>query len=416
MSTLKFKATEMKSAQVERISLVERGANRIPFRVIKEDRNMKTRLQDFDLASVFKREKHSDKPTVVGIITMKSDEFDAVKAEITAAGFTVEHEQVMEDTSVIFKQAEGDLPKDVVIVKLSDKVAVAMKGFSPYSVGMSVADGTSFNDACIAQGFYPNVGTMVDVLRSSVYEVTSKADDPAEASAAIESMFNEARDYCVSMVKSLPTAAFKLELSPEAGEEGADEEVVKGDKPNPFAKKKPGAADAEDAKDGGADDASEGADGKKKAPAKKEGDGQSAEEAAAEAAAAAAEAAKNKETPAEEKPVVKAEAPDLAAILGEALGKLETGLSAKIAESVLGVQKSVDTMTESIAALDTRIGEVESVAKAASETTVALKGAVMGSVAGDHATQTQKSDKGGHGGREIDTAYTPVERVRRPAR
>lgn len=379
MTKLTMQATEMKAAKVERISLVARGANRIPIRIVKEDSTMKSPFGELDLARVFTRKSEAPAPVVTGIVTMKGEGFEGVKSAIAEAGFVVEKaaEAVEGETTVVsFAQGDEPVAETDTVIKMSPDVALVVKGFRPYQVDMAVGDAT-FGEACAAQGFYPGVSTMVDVLRSSVYDTVSKADSPADAVVAIKKMFTEVESYVVGLVGALPTKAFKLE--------GVVAEPVEAKKEEPKAEE----PKVEDKTEAAAD-----AD---KTPAepvvKNEGDEKPADAAKPAVPAVA-------ETPAV--PALKSE--DVSKMLDAAFAKM----GEQIASAVSGVQKSVEGVNESITGLTQRVESVEGVAKAAKE---AVEGTVLGSDADDHVTEkTQKSDNGGRAGRDIDTAFAPRRR------
>lgn len=358
MPTLTMKATEMKKAQVVRISLVERAASRIPFRVTKQEKPMNI-ANMVDLASVFKREKPAaTQAEIVGVVTMKSEKLADITAQITEAGFAVEKSEVMEDGSVVFAQAE-DLTGEASVVRISDDAAIVVKGLRPYSMDITTGDGTTFADMCKAQGFYPGVGTMVDVLRNSVLTVAEKSDNPGKAATAVSKMFDEAKAYAVSLVNALPSKAFKLEFV------GTDPE------PAPAVK----------------------AEGEPEADPEGEAAAGGDPEVKPEDAAAAATG--------EQAPVAKAEADTkLDALLAsvQALG-----------DKINGMETSVTSVNKSVKDLTDRVQEAEQVAKSARE---AVEGTVvMGGDAGDSSQTARKSDRGQYRGREIDTGFSP-----RPAR
>ena len=400
MPTLAFKATEMKAAKVVHISLVDRAATRMPFKVIKQENPMKS-FKHLDLASVFKREAIVESPEIVGVITMKSEGYQSIAEGIADAGFDVSKADELEDGSVVFSQSDAS-PEDCAIIRISDNAVLAVKSFRPYNVDMTMADGTSFSDVVKAQGFSPGVGTMVDVLRFGVLSMAEKSDDPEAAAQAVAKMFDEARNYTVAMVKALPSKAFKLEsLVPALTEKKDDtsatsatsatsregqmapegmsdeEAVTKGFKP--FVKgQKPGAAPGVKATAGkvaDADAADEGAeaDGKKKGNpfAKKSGE-TSTEGVSTEQVSGI-----------------------IAAQMTEFATKMESLLS--------GVTKAVGDLGGEVKSLAIRVESAESVAKAANEAVSSTL--VTGSSTDDHASV--KAQKGEYKSREIDTAYQP---------
>jgi hypothetical protein len=215
--TLKLKATKMVDAKVNFVSLVERGANRIPFRIIKKEKDMTTKksaFRDLDLANLFASKKgEKEKPVVIGYVTMKGDNYEAVVKGLKEAGVDVSQPVELADKSVIFKQGDVEVdPEQTVVIKANDEVALIVKGFCPYDMQMSYGEQATFEEVCKAQGFYPGVRTMLDVLASSVMTLASKADAPDEAATDIAAMFDEAKAYVTQMVSDLPVVAFKAEV------------------------------------------------------------------------------------------------------------------------------------------------------------------------------------------------------------
>lgn len=398
MPTLSIQATEMKTAKVERISLVPRGANRIPIRIIKEDAAMSKRdaFSSLDLAKVFKREQ---KPVVTAVIALKGEDHEAVKAKIAEAGFAVAKADEDKDGTVLFAQGDHAVAEGDVVIKMSPTVAVAMKGFRPYSCDMDMGESGSFADACVAQGFYPGVSTMVDVLRSSVYEAVSKADDPKTAAESVSKMFDEVKAYAVGLVQALPSKAFKLEaIGP--GEDDADEGDG-ADSATSEAKKD----EAKPETTAKADDKTSEQTGDDKGEVK-------TDEAKPETTAKADDKDGKKDEPtADNKPETK---PEAAPVLKseEVQGMLDkafAGFATKLQETLAPVQKAVDETKKSLDGLTARVEQVEGVAKAAKE---AVEGTVLSGDAGDDATSTQNGSQRAFKGGEIDTAYTPRQRNR----
>lgn len=457
MPTVNTNMTEMKAARVDRISLVSKAASRIPFRVIKEDRSMTNPMKALDLAQVFKGKKATPVPTLVGIVTMKGDHFDAVKELVKKAGFKVDQIVENADGSVVLKQADVAEGDKVVVIKMSDDVAITMKGFAPYNCNIDVTgeneQAISFAEMCQTQGFYPDVSTVMDVLQQGVMQAAYKADDPASAAENVAKMFDEAKAYAVSLMSALPAAAFKMEKVAKAGAPNVNGSMENAAPPAGLmapdkATGNLGGADQKDPQNLGApngqsaasgtgdgsqvakgagDAAAAGGDedgvpsaamGKKKPPkagasSQETGDGSGAAQATHKGAATAkdpdGDGDDDTNDPEDKKDMKKR----MSAMKDELTGLLSAGLkeiTTQLTQAVGQVQKSVDGVKTQVEGLSTKVGEVEGVAKAAQQ---AVKGTVLGSDAGaDATTMTQKSEQG-YRGREIDTAYAPRRRAAR---
>lgn len=367
-------------------------------------------LGHLDLASVFPTRKAEVKPHIVAVVTQKNDSFDQVKSALETVGVSVskaeepKKEDGTADGTVAFMQGDANLEGEMTVVRLSEDVAMVCKGFRPYNMDVEVTAGTTFADVCKAQGFYPGVGTMVDVLRSSVLSLAEKSDDPAAAAKSIRKMFSEAAEYAASMVSALPSVAFKMELmdiarkeettdekTPEqlADEQAAALEVMKADESLPESVEK---ADLKKVPAGvepktwlAMDDAAKKAwwADKLKAkemPAKKE------------------EGKEGETKPAQTLPVVAGPSADeIATIVAKAMDAAIKPLSEQLGE----VKKSVSEQSVSLKDIGARVEKAEE----------ALEGSiVLGSEGGDQATSTKKNE-GAYQGQEIDTGFGRTRRL-----
>lgn len=407
MPTIRFNATKMSDAKVSHISLVERGANRIPFKVIKQENQMSA-FAGIDLGNLFGTRKSEAKaPEVVAVVTMKGEGFESIKKQVEEAGFAVSDVKELEDGSMVFKQGEGAF-EDGTVIRLNDDIAIVTKGFSPYNMDVSAGD-VSFADQCAAKGFYPGVDAIMNTLSDAVRNITYNAKDPNEAKVAVTKLFSEASAYVAAFVGSLPVKAFKLEtcyaeapapvakadlpngdgVTDEVTEEMVTKAALTAEEKKYFAtlsgkdkfafiKATPEARSKmmEDAADGGKDDSTGGASGAKK--------GEAADPAA----------------PSKDMEVVMKSMETIA-------GRLE-GFSSAFE----GVQKSIKDINESLATATQRLDAAEKVAKDAKD---AVAGVVVpGAESGDAGVvSAQKSEGGCFGGRDIDTAFMPGLRTRR---
>lgn len=392
MPSVKMTATKMSDAHVSFISLVERGANRIPFKIMKqENQAMAGAFKGLDLGALFAtRKAETPAVEVVGVVTMKGEGYDSVVGQIAEAGFVTDTTVDMGDGSVILKQA-GDPEGDGEVIRMGDSALLITKGFRPYSMEVE-ADGVSFADMVKAQGFYPGVSTALDVARTIILSTAGKADDPVAASKAIGKVMDEFKTYIQSLVAGLPAKAFKLEtVFPEeaikdeaesAGEAQAETSVGEG---------------TQAVKGGGAES-------------------EEAPETTSET---------HTETSAEGKPVEKSEETKEAVLTEESVSaifasKFDSVMEqfvAKMGEALTTVQKSVETsvagVNESVKSLSDRVEKAEADAEAAAKTlTEALVG---GHDAEDHAP-AKKAGVQKSSGREIDTAFMGGARPRHQRR
>lgn len=381
---MKIAARKMKDADVSFISLVARGANRIPFRVIKQENSMSKAFAGLDLGTFFTKKAETG-PVVVGVVAMKGDTLESVKKQIVDAGFSVEAATEMEDGSVVFKQ--GEFEGEGEVIRLNEHVALITKGFSSYSL-----DGTdsTFEEMAKANGFYSGLSSSMSTLTDVVNAALRTSATPEEAKKAVGKVFDEARQYVMSLVTALPVKAFKLEgVIPEVAVKEAEADPV--------------------VEVNGTEEAS---------ATVATGTEQGADAAEVTAEEVPTETVAKEETVASAEPaaVTAITAEEVSAIVAKQLATVSTDMVAKMEQLLAGVtvvNKSIETMQADMGTMATRVAQAEFVAKTAR---LAVEGTVLGGAegTGDSVNIVAKKDRG-QTSREIDTAYMPQARSRTKA-
>lgn len=218
--------TEMHDADVKFISLVKRGANKIPFRIIKsEDAQMGKKL--FNLETLFSARKAAEVvPAIVGFAVAKSDQTAGYVEALEQKGYKFTQEDV--DGGVVCTIKSVD-PEAVTTIKVNDDVAVMVEGVKKGFYGHS--DSTDFSEKMATDGFYSSLYTAMSVLGDTVCTAMYKAESEAPI-ASIQKAFQDAQNYVTSLVNAIPVDCFKLEkLEPVAKKpvtdgSAADEEEV----------------------------------------------------------------------------------------------------------------------------------------------------------------------------------------------
>src|SRR4051812_16716699 len=141
---VRVQANRLEKGDVAYISLVERGANRAPFKVMKQDKGQTM----IDLSRILKGDSQAK---IVGYVLKSEDRTDAVDAALKGLGIIIDKPVEFTDGTMIFKQEEFD-PKDakgVVAIKMDESFVVLAKGFDPYSM----CEDMGFSDILKSQGF-----------------------------------------------------------------------------------------------------------------------------------------------------------------------------------------------------------------------------------------------------------------------
>lgn len=386
MAKKEISATELVGTDVQFVSLVKRGANRIPFRITKEDQNM------IDLHKIGRNlfKIAEPKPEIVGAILRKGVDEDKVYDLLKEAGVSSEFIKSEKDGLVTLAKSDMASAKDTIVLKLSDEVALVVSDVKKVFSGIEFSS-TSFGDVHTTEGYFTGVCTAIDALKSTIINVMMDAGSPNEASAQIAKATDDMKAYLVSLTGGLPVQAFKADAAINtagslAKAESCDDED-KEDEKDMESKKKEDEAPAEAA-----------------APAP-------AEEAAIE------KASDSDEVVAEE-PVAKADEVEPVAKADDAMEEDEEGdvLEPEDSESGAGAPKrgpkapkvkddsevlaaiaalkasfeaSIDDVRKSVAEVSSRVDEASVLAR---KTDAALNGTVFNETAGD-AAHLQKTEK-----------------------
>ena len=110
MAKVKVKVKEMKDAQASFISLVGRGANRIGFRILKEDKSENEMIDLSAITNIFKGAP-VDKPTgpeVVAYAIQPTEDLVPFVEALKSVGVNTETVVKNEDGTVMFVQKQFD--------------------------------------------------------------------------------------------------------------------------------------------------------------------------------------------------------------------------------------------------------------------------------------------------------------------
>ena len=365
-------ANALTDVQVNRVSLVRRGANRIPFRLLKGDTDM------LDLSRLFKSDLEASRVTAV--VVRKGAE-EAAKARLTAAGLSVANPEEG-DESTIFHQGKNPEVGDI-IVKMDEDVGVVVhvaKGFKPYEF-----QSEGFKQSMKVEGFYPSVTTAFDTLRTVMHRALEKSASPEDAVGNVAAAIDDFKGYVGKLTSSLPKSAFQLDglFAPVASSIAKAE----GDPEEKDGEEKDGEEETEDS----TEEKPAGEEGEEESEEKDEtkpDDQGTADKAPippnqptnpeTQEAAVAVDPSK-KTVPPSAEPVLKADQmADFRALLAETL----TGLTSVITEKTGAIAASVDKVNQRLDGVETRVAKAEKT----------VRGTVLGDAPEDRLGGLLKSD------------------------
>jgi hypothetical protein len=351
---MKVPLNELTEAHVSHISLVDRGANREPFRIVKREED--GQMLDFSngIPGLF-RKTEDRKPAIVAVAFAKQFHPEAAVEILGEAG--LEFGDVQETDAANIYPIDGATPEVIEkahLLKINDEVgfAVDFAGAVPERVAKGYVgydfESTDFKTVVGTNKSMPMMAVAMSGLQDVVWNIMSNSDTVEVAKGDIKKALKDFSGMVLEIVDNIPATAFKLEAAvskaatvkkTEDGGQGTDTNVKK-DEEKP--EEKP-------ATEAGAD----AGDGDEKPGEGEEGDGKPPE---AEAGEGKTETKKGEEAPAP-KP---AEAPavDVAALAAAVAKSLEPQLAdvksqvASIGETVKEQGKSLKAAQASLKKLD----------------------------------------------------------------
>lgn len=210
-------ANELRDADVSYISLVKRGANRIPFRITKGEDML-------DLSNLFRAKKSEVNPEVLGYVVAKGADY-AIEA-LKSAGVDVQKSEISE-TSIVISKSDADLT-GAVLVGLNEDVAVAVsrvtKDYDSYPCVTSpcapcfpvydYSDGTtpaSFEKRVYSEGFLPSLEMASNILKGVIYSAVCCKNPQVDMVATVRQATSEFQAYVLMFIKNMPEEVLKAE-------------------------------------------------------------------------------------------------------------------------------------------------------------------------------------------------------------
>lgn len=215
------------------VSLVDRGANRLPFRIVKRTPQQENPM-GIDLSRLAFRKSAAPVQKAAELLAIiLAPEVAAATAEVQAVlkaeGVEFGLVEAYEDGTSAVTATKDFADGDHTVIRVSENMAVVVKGFEPW--GAAMAD-MPFAKVAQSQGFYSGLEGAMSTLRDMVYTKMTKADSPSSASSDLKALASEFADYVTALASALPEAVFKIERPLQAATATAIE-VAKSAKGKP---------------------------------------------------------------------------------------------------------------------------------------------------------------------------------------
>lgn len=206
---VKMVAKEVKDVDLDFVSLVARGANRLPFRIMKaEDVPAEGTMSKFtDLVKGMFGVEDARVRSDLAAVFVRKTELAALLPKLTELGISVD-EQVEVKDMVVLKQP-GFKDEVGTCLAISKDVGVGLtnvsKGFDSYPFS------TLFGENLGGASFYPCLTDAFSALRVTIENIMATSANQTEAAEKVDAALKAFNKHVSSMVWELPTVVFKLD-------------------------------------------------------------------------------------------------------------------------------------------------------------------------------------------------------------
>lgn len=378
-NTIKVKASVLSDADVTYMSMVERPANRIPFKMKKSGETD----MNFNLQKLFTARKAEESASAVVAVVVRKGESEKYKAPLAEAGIEVYAEQDLDDQDVTLLVVKEDAVLDaeeLTTFKMPNEMGVMVSNVKKYFAPWGTAD-KSFIDSATAKSFFPSLETAVSAFMQHMDMLMDKDEVKQSPTEEVQTLLNEFNQYVLALVNNLPDTVFKMEkLTPLVAEEAVEDvesaEPVSDDSIETASE---GVAKAEEPADGSEEPVE--AVGVEAEVSKSEDGGESAAVDTGGEVTEEAEVAEVTKSEESEEPT------SIEAVISKAVGDALGSLSTQIGESISSLTSQVEELKK---ANDATVAKQEELSEMLGVTTIGESDA--SSVTKSDTTASVKSD------------------------
>jgi hypothetical protein len=198
------KGSELTNADINFISLVKRGANRSPFKVIKADDDPDTSIVGA-VKGLFRMSEPD--PTVVAVF-VKKENYDTVKEHLEKSGFNIKDASESDDVVLVKQEGFADC-KQALMLQLSPNVVMAIGNIAKHA---ETFNGSMEFDSEVKQtGFYPGISKSTDALRDTLFAIATDEVNKTDISGRMQMACDACGKYLSEISKALPPEVWKFE-------------------------------------------------------------------------------------------------------------------------------------------------------------------------------------------------------------
>ncbi|MEG1728195.1 MAG: hypothetical protein RR280_01445 [Bacteroidaceae bacterium] len=215
------KLVRMAKGEASFISLVERGANQTPIKIVKSDKSGASKMS-INLSSLIRVSKSvSPNTEVVGYVVADGHTINPAfaallgeVAEVKKASDTGE----AGDIHVIKKAALETEGTELMLMEVSPEVTLIVKSFRPYSDDFS--ENATFKEIIQARSL--PIWQIGEVISGLISDALYHADNKQDAINDMASIFEDGKRFTTELLQALPETVFKSVYSDESIIQKAD--------------------------------------------------------------------------------------------------------------------------------------------------------------------------------------------------
>ena len=197
-----IQARELSEMDVNIISLVKRGANRIPFRIVKSDGET-----TMNLSNLFVWKQAPQLPAVVAVVLAKSANQEVYTKALAEGGFEVDHVTEGENETVTLMFTKSDEMTDAIALKISNDAALIVVGVEKGL--LAFPDSNSFIENITKAGFAPSYHIANEILNDTVGNIIFSEGDAEETKTAVSKSISDFGGYIEAIRSTILVQPFK---------------------------------------------------------------------------------------------------------------------------------------------------------------------------------------------------------------
>jgi hypothetical protein len=203
-----IEARELTDVEVSKISIVKRGANRLPFRIIKENKEVNSMI---DLSKLFfSKKEESPQPKIVALALEKGEYSDSILKSLEEIGFSGVAFDHTNDAVTLIK-SEGDCDLNALTPIKMKNGAVAFISNIEKSIYIDSETEAGFMDAMVVNSVYPSINTAIYTLQDMIGAMLWESMSKAETTAALGVLLDDFKSYVMSVFNAVPEVMYKME-------------------------------------------------------------------------------------------------------------------------------------------------------------------------------------------------------------